>query len=119
MTAVSASSRGDLDEVEDVALLVALAERFSFEPIRLDEVVSVRRARTSPKFRMVRGLLGAMGRGSRHVLIAVRRLRVPRVRLPQVRMPRRRVRYAVQPIILEGPRRVPIEVLHLSRPQAD
>ena len=109
MTAVSTSGRDDLDDVEDVALLVALSETFSFEPLRLVEDAPARRRRVPrvglPRVRLPR--------------LRLPHLRLPHLKLPRLRLPRRRIRHAVYPIILEGPRRVPIEVLHLSQPHAD
>jgi hypothetical protein len=122
MTSVPVAGLDDLNDVEDVALLVALSESFSFEPVRLAEAApAARRVGPSlaPARRFIWVLQAAIGRMVTAVLTAPRTA-VGAVR-SRVRMPRRRRvrRYAVQPIILEGPRRVPVEVLHLSRPSCD
>jgi hypothetical protein len=108
MTAVTARDRDDLDDVEDVALLVALSETFSFEPLRLVEDAPAHRRRL-PRVRLPRLRLP-------HLRLP--HVGLPHLRLPRLRLPRRRLRHAVYPIVLEGPRRVPIEVLHLSRPHS-
>jgi hypothetical protein len=106
LTAVTTTGvRDELDAVEDVALLVALSDASAFAPVLVDdEALAVRRRsrhprKRSPRVRMPRVRL---------------RMRLPAVRLPRPRRRMRARRYAVQPIMLEGTRRVPVEVLDLT-----
>jgi hypothetical protein len=113
VAAVAERGRADLEalerleEAEDVALLVALSDRFSFAPVLVDDspTVQSRRSRTRVRQRRASGLRT--------------RLRMPHLHMPRVHMPtlRRRPRvrrYAIDPTLLEGPRRVPVEVLDLT-----
>jgi hypothetical protein len=126
VTAVADGGRAELDlldpygDVEDVALRVAFSDTFSFAPILVDDAPTVSSRRARPRARVRRR------RSSRLRMPHLRlpRLRIPRLHLPRVHMPRMHMpsfrrrprvrRYPIDPIFLEGPRRVPVEVLDLT-----